>query len=195
MQQNFRQSFYFNQNFIALENDEPQQEEDRTFSEEPESTSIEPQSSSIEPASTSITGNRIVDLSKLFVDIKRLNSHSKDCNFNDMVLIKETKFGFQSRFTFCCEKCGYLDYLTTTTENDEMLNINATAVLATLSVGLSYSTLVEFSSVFNIPAMTKSTYYKKETEWHTIINEVAEKSMKEIAEIERQECIKEGSVD
>lgn len=180
---------------------QPEEEEDRTFSEEPESiesqsTSIERQPSSIEPASTSITGNRIVDLSKLFEDIKRLNSsHSKDCNFNDMVLIKETKFGFQSRFTFCCEKCGYLDYLTTTTENYEMPNINATAVLATLSVGLSYSTLVEFSSVFNIPAMTKSTYYKKESEWHTIINEVAEKSMKEIAEIERQECMKEGSVD
>lgn len=102
-------------------------------------------------------GNRIVDINFMFDDICRLNRHSKQCNFNDMVLKRESKFGFRSYLYYSCTKCPYVDVIRTSeptgdrsyNTNQEPLkkpDINYSAVLGMMSIGSAFSHLEEFSS-------------------------------------------------
>ncbi|KAF4528813.1 hypothetical protein B566_EDAN017279 [Ephemera danica] len=55
------------------------------------------------------SGRRLVDLDYCLEQIKELNNHDTvnlGCNFNDMVLIRETRRGFNSILTFKCRMCN-----------------------------------------------------------------------------------------
>lgn len=92
-------------------------------------------------------GNRIVDIKNILEDVKRLNRHSNTCDFNDMVLKKETKFGYRSNLYYECTKCRHIDAVRTfNPEKSTEPNINYAAVLGIMSIGSTFAHLEEFSS-------------------------------------------------
>lgn len=91
---------------------------------------------------------RIVDLNFLFEQIREMNNHSNTCSFNDMKLVDrqpETKYGFISVYNFMCSKCSYISKLTTSPRSGSYLNLNYAAVLGSLSIGIGFSQLQEFT--------------------------------------------------
>lgn len=79
-----------------------------------------------------------------------MNNHSRTCNFNDMNLIEsqpETKYGFVSVYNFMCSKCGYIFKLATSPRTGPYLNLNYAAVLGSLSIGIGFSQLQEFTGM------------------------------------------------
>lgn len=91
---------------------------------------------------------RIVDLKFIFEQIKEMNTHSDTCNFNDMKLIEhqpETKYGLIRVYNLMCSKCGYISKLRTYDKSGPHLNLNYAAVLGSLSIGIGFSQLQEFT--------------------------------------------------
>ncbi|CAG4998050.1 unnamed protein product [Parnassius apollo] len=79
-------------------------------------------------------------------------------------------------------------------DGDNFLNINTCAVTGAISIGCDYSQLQEFSSAMNLPIMSQKTYQKN----HKLLSEnwqqLAQQSMDQAAEEERNMAIAEGRV-
>lgn len=59
----------------------------------------------------------------------------------------ETKYGLVSVFNFMCSNCSYIYKLTTTPRSGPHFNLNYAAVLASLSIGIGFSQLQEFTGM------------------------------------------------
>lgn len=109
-----------------------------------------------------ITGKRIVDLAHIFNEIRKINMHSKTCNFNDMRLAKaEAKKGFVSILRMVCRKCNYVYVIKTCKHSEDQFDFNYECVLSSMLIGIGYTQLEEFTGVLNIPCITPNAYRKK----------------------------------
>lgn len=62
----------------------------------------------------------------------------------------ESKRGYKSSYLFVCAKCGYTDTVKNTDSDTLKPDLNYAAVLAAMSIGISYSQLNEFSCKFKL---------------------------------------------
>ncbi len=140
-------------------------------------------------------GRRIFDVGRLFEEIKRIGSHSRQCTFKDMDLISETIRGLNSTFKFQCKKCGVIRKLQSCPEIPNAMNINEDAVLGITSIGSGYSHLKEVFTNLSIPMMGNTKYdsiqKQQQLEWFSAAQESAMQALDE--EIEWAKAI--GSVD
>lgn len=88
----------------------------------------------------------------------------RKCEFGKLVFTDEIRRGLQSSFLFRCETCGNSVKFHSTPTYDDTENINTSAVLGIISIGLGYYHLEEFLSHLNIPSMSYVTYHKYEEE-------------------------------
>jgi hypothetical protein len=85
-----------------------------------------------------LTGRRIVNISHLFNEIKNLDNHEPfGCGFKNLILIGERKFGFKSIFHFKCSMYNIKKYIST--ESEELMNINTSAVAGVMNIGGDFS--------------------------------------------------------
>lgn len=112
-----------------------------------------------------MSGRRIVDIDYFF---KQLTSIIKfDCNnceFRELIFFKEIRRGLQSSFIFACNNCSNTLRINSCPTYDDSEDINLSAVLGIISVGLGHYHLQEFLAHLNIPAMSYVTYHKIEQE-------------------------------
>lgn len=133
--------------------------------------------------SINVTGHRIVHFTFLFNQLKELNKHSDECNFNDMEVTKETKMGLRSIFEFRCRICGIEQTVSTSDRNNEGMNVNKAAVLGITSAGNGFYNLEEFCAHLNMPCMSDKTFDKN--------NKDLQKDWWQLAKYHTDEALKE----
>lgn len=86
------------------------------------------------------------------------------CESGKMVYTDEIRRGLSSSFKFICENCGNSTKLNSCPAYDDTGNINISAIVGTISVGLGYYHLQEILAHLNVPVMSYPTYHKYEEE-------------------------------
>lgn len=104
-----------------------------------------------------MTGRRIVDINLLFEQIEHASSHSSTCNFQDLVLMKETKRGLNSIFEFHCTSCGEIQRIESNPKKSP-IGVNEAAILGINAIGLGMYHIEEFCAHLNVPTMSNNTY-------------------------------------
>lgn len=134
-----------------------------------------------------VSGRRIFEVAELFESIKRIGNHSKNCSFQDMTLIGETKKGLNSIFKFRCDKCGTLRNLQSCPNKNGFFNCNEEAVLAINMIGSGFYHLEEFLSNLNVPCMGGTLYNSisklQQADWEALAKKSAVNSLKEEVEL------------
>lgn len=142
------------------------------------------------------TGRRIVNINKLFEQIKQLDNHSAfGCSFKDMALLAETRQGLKSSYIFKCKMCNLSRTIwSEITESSEM-DINTSAVSGTIATGGGHSQLEGIMSAMNIPPMSDKTFRRYESEISKGWMETADEEMRKAAEEEARLAVERGDVD
>lgn len=134
-----------------------------------------------------MTGRRIFDIGELFKRIKTIGNHSRNCSFNDMVLVNELKRGFNSIFKFRCQKCGVLRRLESCPRKENTMNCNEDAVLGITGIGSGFSHLQEVFSNLKVPVMSNNLYNKvqksQQHDWESAARKSALDALYEAIEI------------
>jgi len=141
-----------------------------------------------------ICGRRVVNISHLFQEIKSIDNHKPlDCGFKNMILIGERKLGLKSFFSFKCCMCNIKK--TISTENEDLMAINTSAVIGTLNIGCGFSQLQEIMSAMEITTLNHKTYQNEHDRICKGYEIAALKAMENAAKDEAELAIKNGEVD
>lgn len=104
-----------------------------------------------------------------------------------MVLIGETKRGFNSILKFQCKKCGVIRKTQTCPKKENSFSLNEDAVLGINSIGSGYYHLTEFCTQLNISGMSNTTYDKiskhQQTDWWILAKKAASEALAEEIEL------------
>lgn len=84
------------------------------------------------------------------------------CKSGKLVYSNEIGTGLLSSFVFVCENCGHSPKFTSCPTSDYAENINTSAVLGTVSVGLGYYHFQELLAHLNVPVMSNATFHRYE---------------------------------
>lgn len=141
------------------------------------------------------SGKQIVDLNHIFQEIRRINTHSLSCSFNDMRLTKLTKMGFITYFRFVCRKCRYVHTLKTSVSRKDQFDLNYESVFGAMCIGIGFSQLQEFTGILDIPCMTEHAFRDKEKKVQVDLTSAVAASTKIIAEKEKKYATELGHVD
>lgn len=99
----------------------------------------------------------------LFAQIKQLTNYAcRVCESGKMVYTDEIRRGLLSSFLFLCENCGNSLKLESCPSFDDTENINDSAVLGTVAIGLGYYHSQEFLAHLKVPVMSNVTFHKYE---------------------------------
>lgn len=124
-----------------------------------------------------------------------MGKHSKNCHFEDMVLVSETKKGLNSIFTFKCKKCKKSRKLHSCPKKADSLSCNEEAVLGINLIGSGFYHLEDVMSQLSIPCMSSSFYDKiskgQQSDWLSLAKKLALEALKEEIAL----AIAEGNVD
>jgi len=141
-----------------------------------------------------ILGRRIVNISHLFNAIKLIDNHEPfDCSFKDMRIIKEIKYGFKSTFVFKCNMCNTISKIST--EDENLMSINAAAVAGIINIGCGFSHLQDITCALEVPTINYGTYNKEHKTVCQGYELAAIKAMDDAAKIEAELAIQAGDID
>lgn len=129
-----------------------------------------------------ITGRRIVDINYLFNQISEIGYHEPfHCSIADMEIDGEQRIGINSKIFLKCKMCNITKTILTDRPEveKEILDVNKSVVLATLSTGNGYSQMSEIMATLNIPCMAQNTFSRCMEEISTAIHDTAWKVMEE----------------
>jgi len=134
-----------------------------------------------------VDGRRVVDLQFLHEQYVKLSKHGErfGCKLSHLVIVKEERTGFRSKFHFYCKNCHAQLQLLTSAVDGPMMDINSSMVSATLSAGIGYTQLEEMTSIVEVPCIADKTYIKISTEIKTHVDSL---STKELEEAGREEA-------
>lgn len=140
---------------------------------------------------------RIIDIDHFLSVLKHIKEHCAafSCTISNLIPVKETRHGLNSKIYFKCNMCNVtLDMSTTTNDNDKM-DLNYAAVLGAVITGNGYAQLAEWTSAMDIPFMSEWKYQKIEEKVGNDIISTAETTMKEAIDEEKEAAFKRGDVD
>lgn len=124
-----------------------------------------------------------------------MGRHSKNCSFDNMILVGETKKGFNSIFKFQCNNCGILKKLESCPKKEKSLSCNEEAVLGINSIGSGFYHLQELFSNLNVPCMGGTLYNsiskKQQKDWIRLAEEQSLEALYEEIEL----AIAAGDID
>ncbi|KAF5281749.1 hypothetical protein FQR65_LT14544 [Abscondita terminalis] len=131
-------------------------------------------------------GRRLIAIDQFMSQILTSKRHAPfDCNITDMILINEKRFGLNSILTLKCKMCKKLFDLSTDYEERSELNINQSAVLATISSGIGYSSASQFMATLDVPFMAYGTFHACE---NTVADVIHSSLTTQITENGKQEA-------
>ncbi|KAG4074576.1 hypothetical protein HA402_004447 [Bradysia odoriphaga] len=109
------------------------------------------------------SGRRIVDMDYVFMQMAQVTDFAcRQCENGKLNYTKEIRKGMQSLFIFECKNCGNSAKFDSCRTYDVDEDINTSAVLGIISIGLGYYHLQEFMAHLNVPVMSYMTYHKHE---------------------------------
>jgi hypothetical protein len=112
-----------------------------------------------------------------------------------MELVREKRVGLKSVLVFQCNMCNIEQTVYTETEKEGEMDVNSSAVSATITTGGGHAQLEEFFSTMNVPPMSDKTFRKFEDKLCKEMMETAEAEMKAAAEEEARLAVEHGDVD
>lgn len=143
-----------------------------------------------------VTGRRIVDIGHIFNFILGDVHGSAGCSFAHNKLIRETRRGFESIWTFECRMCQKRTVLhSEPPPNGTKMHANDAAVSGVIAGGTGYAQLAELCAAMDIPCMTNNTFTAHEKEVSKAICEAAMESMTTAAKEEYRLAEERGDVD
>lgn len=110
-----------------------------------------------------------------------------------MTLIGERKLGFKSIFIFQCRMCNIKKNVSS--ENENLMAINTSAVDGMMSIGCGFSQLQEIMSAMELTTMTQKTYQNEHARICKEYEAAAIKAMNDAAKEEAELALKAGEVD
>ncbi|KAE9543065.1 hypothetical protein AGLY_002976 [Aphis glycines] len=142
-------------------------------------------------------GRRIVDINRLFEQIKKIRHEPFNFSFLDMVFISETRKGFMSVFTFKGKMCNIISKITSEMLDNTALYlpINKAIVNGSLAIGIGQTQLSELSASIKLPFISSTSYI---SHLSTVSNSVQDTAIDEMIKAGKEEseiAIKNGNVD
>lgn len=108
-----------------------------------------------------LCGFRIVDIDYFLKKSITLQAHhNRKCTAGRLEIIKEKRQGLHSTFLLQCTSCN--EVISISNENGKVLEtsmLNRAAVWATLATGSTYSHMLEFFSILDIPSISSNMFY------------------------------------
>lgn len=146
-------------------------------------------------------GRRIVNIDSFFKQLKSIDKHNTQCRFSQIEITNEYHRGFNSILKMKCTNC-YKQFTIHTCEAGyekidecEKMDVNYSAILGSITIGIGFSQLAEISAIMDIPFMSHSTYDNIQKIIGTHQEAVVGVSMREAVEEEIAEAIKRGNLD
>lgn len=144
-------------------------------------------------------GRRIVDIKFVFDQIlaSKNQNHIKgfDCSFINSEFIKETRKGFQCSWFFKCKMCNIVTIIQSDIDDNNKIPINKAVANASISVGIGYSQVNEFSASIDVPCMTNSSFIKNCNKIDEVVNESAWEQMRLAGLEEKKLALERNDVD
>lgn len=150
------------------------------------------------PSGSKILGRRVVDIEFFLRQIKEIDDHVPfHCSFKDMESVREVRRGLISGFTFKCNMCNTEKTLWTDDNPNKksVMDVNSSAVSATVSTGGGHAQLEELMSTMNIPCLSSNTFKKYHDVLTTEWEKAAQCEMEEAVKLEIEEARKRGHID
>lgn len=153
---------------------------------------------SVTPSRCNIQGRRVVDMEFFLRQIKEIDDHVPfHCSFKDMEPVREVRRGLISGFAFKCNMCNIEKTLWTDDNQNKtsVMDVNSSAVSATVSTGGGHAQLEEIMSTMNIPCLSSNTFKKYHDVLTTEWEKAAQREMEEAVKLEIEEARKRGHID
>ena len=144
-----------------------------------------------------IDGRRIVDLNFVLEQLReQFSNHNSpdECPFSAPKLLKYVDRGLRTQLFFKCNDCGSVSSVWTDHDHADVMGINESAVLGTISSGTRYNTLEESLATMAIPSMSHVTYRKYRDKLYDKFVASSERDMQTAAAAKRQIAISKGHI-
>lgn len=111
-----------------------------------------------------LEGRCLIDL-PYFMDqlhLKFDNHHrGLNCPFSDLVVVNFRHYGLKLQIFLQCRMCHFQESIwTDRVEDDQTMDVNHSAVLASMAIGIGHSQMQEFFASLNVHSMASKTYLK-----------------------------------
>lgn len=145
-----------------------------------------------------VKGNRIISLDYFFEELKNLSMHSSlfNCNFSNIVIVKEHRRGLISKLFLKCNLCNEEFCVDTCpTVDPDSNNLNYLSIVGGIAIGTGFMQTEEFLAVLDILFMTNKTFVLMQKQVQIDISSSSKNEMY-IAAMEAKEiAIAKGSQD
>lgn len=106
-----------------------------------------------------LNGRRIIDVNYFLQKNFNFQHHGLfDCKPQHLYVKKEIRNGMISKFLLSCTVCKMEQLVETEDPNKKTFNINGAVVNASISIGIGYSQMSEFTSLLEIPPLSKKKW-------------------------------------
>lgn len=146
-----------------------------------------------------VEGNRIVSVHYLFEQLKKISMHSSlfNCNFSNIVILKEHRRGLISKLFLKCNLCNAQFSVDSCSieDSDSKLNLNYLSVVGGIAIGTGFMQTEEFLAVLNVPFMSTKTFSIVQNEVHIDIASASKEEMYVAAMEAKEIAIQKDSTD
>jgi hypothetical protein len=142
---------------------------------------------------TVINGKRIVDLNFFLLQMKNILNHGIqfDCTIQNLELVKEIRYGLNSKLLFKCSMCYKTLHLYTCEDSNDTSKciVNADVIAGSTLSGLGYTQTSKIFESVDIPFFNHVTFKNIEDDDGLSWNELAANFMKEMLRKKKKELL------
>lgn len=139
--------------------------------------------------SGSMSGKSINGFEYIFTQLhEKFDNHCRgiECSFRDLIFIGARAYGLKYKLFFKCRMCNFESAVWSEPPPEESLDVNVGAVVGGILTGTGYTQLKESCAAMNVQCMARKTYEKIHETAAETFAKIAEESMIEAANEERE---------
>nr|XP_012145670.1 PREDICTED: uncharacterized protein LOC105663106 isoform X2 [Megachile rotundata] len=142
-----------------------------------------------------LEGIDFVDFKYVFNQLLTLDDHSNiGCSIRHFKIIGRYRNGLKITYSVKCEMCNQIIHIPCIQQNNDVIDINESAVSATMVLGGGYVQLMEMLACLNVSCMSKQSYDKHRTKIIEAFELAAQWEMEAAGKKERELAIARGDV-